>query len=224
MTQIHVQRGGPKFHRQHRYMNSSKIGSMVDLDFVNCYDPSTQSQYAKFFAAGVEVPLNHDQCNDNLGMAEFETPTSDNSSSSSTIRFYYIFRPWAWTNVTPALRALGIDQKHKLDFVLWQPRDKDDEASWQYRNSSSEEDDEDLESVYQEIFDIRHSNDGLANTQEHDAHELYRRIQKRDIGRYFGADNPWIFDPPDREHPCMPGMPDDKVNFLLWYMLSLSAL
>ena len=47
----------------------------------------------------------------------------------------------------------------------------------------------------------------------------------RDLGRWFGADNPWITWPPDRNHGCMPGMPDDdEVNILLWYMLSLSAM
>lgn len=42
-------------------------------------------------------------------------------------------------------------------------------------------------------------------------------MQRRDLGVYFGADNPWITHPPDG-HPCMPGIPDDEVNLIL-YML-----
>jgi hypothetical protein len=44
-------------------------------------------------------------------------------------------------------------------------------------------------------------------------------MQIRDLGRYFGADNPWITNPPDG-HPCMPGMPDDEVHLLLYSLLT----
>ncbi len=43
-------------------------------------------------------------------------------------------------------------------------------------------------------------------------------VQKRSLGTYFGADNPWITDPPDG-HPCMPGIPDDEANILLFLLL-----
>ena len=43
------------------------------------------------------------------------------------------------------------------------------------------------------------------------------RIQRRDIGRWFGADNPWITNPPDM-HPCMPGVPDDEASLMLWML------
>ena len=254
MTNLKIQLGGPVFNVQHKYMDAEEIGPLVGLDFVrngSCYEPKSQANYSEFFRTdGTIVPNNHDRCNDNIAMVEFglannaNNAQNNNSSSSSSssssknnetannnttqrsvegsrIRFYYVFRPWAWTNVTPALKALGIQNRHKLDFDLWEPRDVSDAASWQYSSTF------DLESLYQRIFDIRSSKTNrtdVSSIEQHDAHELYKRIQQRDIGQYFGADNPWINDPPDAEHPCMPGMPDDKVNFLLWYMLSLSTM
>ncbi|GAX20723.1 hypothetical protein FisN_7Hh033 [Fistulifera solaris] len=44
-------------------------------------------------------------------------------------------------------------------------------------------------------------------------------MQRRDLGIYFGADNPWITKPPDG-HPCMPGIPDDEVNLLLYVLFT----
>jgi hypothetical protein len=44
-----------------------------------------------------------------------------------------------------------------------------------------------------------------------------KAMQRRDLGVYFGADNPWITKPPDG-HPCMPGIPDDEVNLLLYVL------
>ena len=242
MTDLRLQLGGPVFNKDHKFMNAEEMGPLVDLEFLkngSCYLPEAQADYSEFFRKdGTVVPSNHDRCNDNIGMVEFSigAKINDNATSTTTtssggrIRFYNVFRPWAWTNVSPALEALGIEKKHKLDFVLWEPRDEADEPSWQYSSSSN------LKSLYKNIFDIHTTtittennstaaNDvSASNIEQHDAHELYKEIQVRDTGRYFGADNPWITNPPDEEHPCMPGMPDDKVNFLLWYMLSLSAI
>lgn len=47
---------------------------------------------------------------------------------------------------------------------------------------------------------------------------LLKRAEKRIIGQYFGADNPWIVHPPGN-HPCMPGIPDDEANILLYLLL-----
>lgn len=50
---------------------------------------------------------------------------------------------------------------------------------------------------------------------------LLIEIQNITVGRYFGADNPWITNPPDN-HPCMPGIPEDEANILLWLLLLLA--
>jgi hypothetical protein len=46
-----------------------------------------------------------------------------------------------------------------------------------------------------------------------------RGLQLRDLGRYFGANGPWIHNPPDF-HSCLPGVPDDQVNLLLFLILT----
>ena len=47
-----------------------------------------------------------------------------------------------------------------------------------------------------------------------------KKIQMKSIGKYFGADNPWITDPPDQNHGCMPGIPDDDVYLLLFSLIT----
>jgi hypothetical protein len=48
---------------------------------------------------------------------------------------------------------------------------------------------------------------------------VLKNIQTQWIGEYYGANNPFITHPPD-DHPCMPGIPDDEVNFLLLKILN----
>jgi len=218
MNDLKVQVGGPRYSKRHKFMDADEIGSLVDLKFVRgggCYKPEAQANYSHFFRDdGTIVPINNEGCNHDIGSVEF---SDDTIHSNSRIRFYYVFRPWAWTNFTPALEALDIDKNHKMDFVLWENSEPSNFPSWQYAAWS------DLGSLYKHIFDIR-STSATANIENHDAHTLYTKMQMRDIGRYFGADNPWITNAPDEHHGCMPGMPDDQVNFLLWYMLSLSTM
>jgi len=44
------------------------------------------------------------------------------------------------------------------------------------------------------------------------------RFQRRDAGRWFGAENPFITNPPD-VHPCLPGLPDDEVALFLFSII-----
>ena len=48
----------------------------------------------------------------------------------------------------------------------------------------------------------------------------FRKLQARDLNRWFGADNPGILEKPDA-HPCLPGVPDDEANVLLYMLLRL---
>lgn len=45
-----------------------------------------------------------------------------------------------------------------------------------------------------------------------------KQFQRRDAGRWFGANNPWITNPPDM-HPCIPGIPDDEVSLFLFSII-----
>ena len=45
----------------------------------------------------------------------------------------------------------------------------------------------------------------------------WRRLQELHVGRWSGCDNPGMDNVPDI-HPCMPGVPDDEVNLLLYLL------
>jgi hypothetical protein len=47
---------------------------------------------------------------------------------------------------------------------------------------------------------------------------LLKRIQERDLKRWFGASNPWISSPPDM-HPCLPGVPDNEAALFLFSVI-----
>jgi hypothetical protein len=107
----------------------------------------------------------------------------------NVIRFYYIFGPSMYSNET-----------------LHQIYDK-----LGVRGDS-------VDVLY---FNVNESKTSLAYERKVDYSSLLstlRILQRRDVGTYFGANNPWITDPPDG-HPCMPGIPDDEVNVLLFLLL-----
>jgi hypothetical protein len=134
--------------------------------------------------------------NDDIAMVEF----------GGIIRFYYIFRPDFFLNITEIY-----DTKLKLDL------DPNDASmlifnNEQYMNTFNEKQ-KGLYDIFQKngIWQSSKTNVLWPNIKE------YKSTQNRDIvpHGWFGADNPWITKPPDK-HPCMPGVPDDEVNLLLF--------
>mmetsp|Transcript_7707 Transcript_7707/g.15988 ORF Transcript_7707/g.15988 Transcript_7707/m.15988 type:complete len:89 (-) Transcript_7707:14-280(-) len=76
----------------------------------------------------------------------------------------------------------------------------------------------------QTISELPNSNSTTTTTTTRiDFLDQYRLLQLQDLGRWYGATNSRNPNG-DANHGCMPGPPDDKANFLLWYMLSLSEL
>ena len=51
----------------------------------------------------------------------------------------------------------------------------------------------------------------------------FTTLQTFDIGRWFGADNPWIYEVPD-DHACMPGPVDDMANLLMFSIFSNATI
>jgi hypothetical protein len=107
----------------------------------------------------------------------------------NVVRFYYIFRPFMYSNETlhQIYDQLGI-RDHSVDVL---------------------------------VFNKEESKTSLAYERKVDYTLLLgtlKALQRRDIGAYFGANNPWITHPPDTQ-PCMPGIPDDEVNVLLFLLL-----
>ena len=142
-----------------------------------------------FYEKGLPFPSTKTQTfDDNVALVEF----------GGKIRFYYIFRPYMYENL------LGVFQE-KLQLEL-QDIDSLVFNDGQEKTISSN-------NTMREIF----ISTGVWEQRIIWPYHTFRKIQNRDIGSWFGADNPWITHPPDN-HACMPGPPDDEVNLLLFLL------
>lgn len=179
------------------WLDGDDLGARVSLDSIlngDCYNPR-----------------NYLRCSDNVAQVEFF------DTAGTTIRFSYVYRPWSWKDPALAFRRLGMDLRAKppVDFLFYETIDGSNVA-WEYGKLKSGR----LESLYKDLFDLRTP----IRLTAHSLRRFYVQTMKRDLGKYYGPDNPWITHPPDKAHGCMPGMGDDTANLILWHMLSLSAL
>lgn len=165
---------------------------------------SRKTHIARFYHDNVTIPPSASGCTDDMAMVEFQ----------HSIRFYFLYHPSMFDD-SALLRAydnLGLlfplehdmdaDGTSKViatvDALIWNDGENSVPASSATATNGG-------------IFVKRNiSLDGFLQ-------EL-RVIQNTSIGHYFGADNPWIQHPPDN-HPCMPGIPDDEVNVLLYLLM-----
>jgi hypothetical protein len=110
------------------------------------------------------------------------------------VKFTFIFHPSRFhpDALNHAYTQLGIVQ-NTVDTMVWMGEDEQELKNLSTRQPSSTMD---LTPLLPLLIDI----------------------QNTTLGYYFGADNPWITHPPDN-HPCMPGIPDDEANILLWLLL-----
>ena len=131
---------------------------------------------------------------DNVAVVEF----------GRKIRFYYLFRPQIYEDLPGIL-------KEKLDL---DPKDIDVLLFNADQDKTFKED--------SDLFDIL-SASGAWQRRLLWPYGYFEEIQLRDIGRWFGADNPWITNKPDG-HACMPGPPDDEVNLLMYLLYSNSVI
>lgn len=113
----------------------------------------------------------------------------------SKIQFYYIFRPWVFANVTAVYDKVGL-RANDIDALVF--NDGENEKYPQSLQMQLKE------GVFNEsiIWDL----------------DEFHRIQVRDTKKWFGVTNPWVTHPPDG-HPCMPGVPDDEADLLLFLLL-----
>jgi hypothetical protein len=148
---------------------------------------------SSFYREGVDPPE-----------ATFEKCNDDVSmiEYDSKIQIYYVFRPWRYSaeRLLERLELLGCQAGDVDTVVFSEDTEEINEHGWDRP-----------EFVNARYIDFASVLDTLRNQQ------------LRDLNYQFGADNPWILDPPDA-HPCMPGIPDDEANILLTllrYNLSL---
>jgi len=149
------------------------------------------------FYEDVPTPLHCSKSNtysDNVAVVEF----------GRKIRFYYLFRPQIYEDLPGVLKEkLDLDPKD-VDVLLF--NDGQDETIKENSN----------------LLDI-FSASGAWQRRLLWPYWSFKETQLRDIGRWFGADNPWITSKPDG-HACMPGPPDDEVNLLMYLLYSNSVI
>ena len=117
------------------------------------------------------------------------------------IRFYYVFRPYQLASLhNIAEKVLHLDFANVDKLVV-------DKRSFKYILQGNQQ----VRKKFQ--------TNGVLRKKSIYSHKLLQDIQRRDVGRWFGADNPYIWTPPDG-HACMPGPPDDVVNLLLFSIFS----
>lgn len=114
-----------------------------------------------------------------------------------SIRFYYIFRPYRYDEggFEEIRRGLGM-VGNEMDVIA--------------SNSARRE---------QPNFNVT----GRRTIKLERLLPYLKQLQRKDLGSFFGADNPWITRPPDG-HPCMPGVPDDEANVLLFLLLAEGSI
>jgi hypothetical protein len=165
----------------------------------------------QLYYPGVSVPKSPKSmygCSDDFVMVEF----------GRVIRFYYIFRPWLYSDeaLLTTYKKLGVTIRadpetgdtvlDDIDFLL----SGDVTGAFDMRPS-----------IERSFFSfLAPERRGAVTTYEWaNVHALMGKIQKETIGTYFGADNPFVTEPPDKLHACMPGYPDDMVNLMLFSLV-----
>ena len=175
-----------------------EVGNMVRMPMVWEGDVDScgeiLEQNASFYNPGVALPRRCANFDDNIAVVEF----------GGKIRFYYIFRPQVYEDLSTLMR-----EKLQLE-----PKDID---SLVFNDGQEKTIIKDTEML--KVF----KSTGVWQQRIIWQYQQFRDVQIRDINRWFGADNPWITHPPDG-HACMPGPPDDEANLLLYLLYSKSII
>merc|ERR1712071_52472 len=200
---------GPTFTLNHTLMESELFTPLVNTSHFrngSCYNPSigAKEKHSRWYRDGISIPKNVNFCSDNVARAEFTISGRGKAFDIKVkIRFYFLNYPWAWTNFTTPFEALGIQRKREIDFMFYEG----DPSYWRVADF--------------ELFSADYLN---VRNKIRIPHHFYESVQLSSIGRYFGADNPGLYEVPDKDHQCMPGPPDDKINSILWYILALAKI
>jgi hypothetical protein len=173
-----------------------ELGEMERMPMVWEGNMCTLEDEKEFYRQDVPTPRHCSGTlyDDNIAIVEF----------GRKIRFHYLFRPQFIEDLPGVLKEkLDLDPKD-VDVLLF--------------NDGLEKTVE----KHSELLDI-FSASGAWQRRLVWPYKSFKKIQQRDIGRWFGADNPWITHVPDG-HACMPGPPDDEVNLLMYLLYSNSVI
>jgi len=177
---------------------TERAGELVPPKRENVEGNSVKRQRDKqaFYRPGVTLPRRvfADPIRDDVAMVEF----------GNRIRFYYIFRPYEHKHLADVFT-----QSFHLDLASV------DKLVFNYHEDERlAENNTKLQRMFQST---------VWQTRSVWPYLTFKQLQERDIGRWFGADNPWVYFIPEG-HACLPGVPDDEANLLLFSILSNASV
>ena len=151
-----------------RIFRVKQVGKLLPLS-----ESPLESNYSstqQFYRAGVSLPTTMYPKNvtDDLAMVEF----------GKRIRFYFVFRPYQLASLhNIAEKVLHLDFANIDKLVV-------DSGSFKYILQGNQQ----VRKKFQ--------TNGVLRKKSIYSHKLLQDIQRRDVGRWFGADNPYIWTPP----------------------------
>ena len=170
--------------------------SYPELQHKGCHGNGITSM-DKFYFPGVDpMPTSLNGCSDDFIMVEF-----------GQLRFYYLFRPYLYSDdaLLSVYDKLGMTVRFENatgNYVL----DGIDVLVWNLNQPSVR-----LQASERQKKMLSYRWDYVP--------EHMQKVQTKTIGTFFGANNPFVTKPPDTDHGCMPGYPDDMVNIMLFSLL-----
>ena len=155
--------------------------------------PCKVEKQPQYYRSGVEVPL---QCS-------FQSLYDDRISLvefGKTIRFHFIYYPnrFRLDDLETIMKDKLLLTKSKVDMLIYN------------------------QALYIDLFKKLVPEQVWFRKSEFRLGGL-KRLQNKELGKWFGADNPWIYQAPDM-HSCMPGPVDDLVNMFLYIAYSGASL
>ena len=179
---VEVALGGPEMNMRSLLANPkleiSDLGVSVDLgNLTGCHASTNITQW---YESSVSLPPDNAECRDDVARVEI-----------ANMVFYYVFRPYAYRNMSQIFTARGWNAS-TFDVIVSNENKATDYMSSFVSNK------------------IRVIN--IASMLPY-----FHTMQMEQLHKWFGADNVGIYNVPDG-HACMPGVPDDEVDTLLFML------
>lgn len=195
--------------RGERKFEVNELGELRDLLTSGKQKCDRYETLPKFYDINFKmdsIPQNCKDYSDNLAMVEF----------GGVIKFYFMFYPSNMANVPQIFDELWKLDPMDVDMLIFNVAE--------HNTFLKNENNQMLLKAFRET--------GVWNRKIHWPDSAFPTIQIRDLRssgvnsgtRWFGANNPWIDQVPDR-HPCMPGPPGKFILYydVIHYQLQLSS-
>lgn len=182
--------------RNNALITMSELGNMKPLP-INIWNGTLCeiSKVSQFYEEGLPTPYKCDGYQDNIAVAEF----------GGVLRIHYIFRPYTHENLNQLIETKWEVDPKDINVLIF----NDGQEKTIRKNK--------------QLLEAFEASGAWQRRILWPDMKFFEKLQRRDISQWFGANNPFINKPPDG-HPCMPGVPDDEVNLIMYLMLFNASL